>query len=369
MKRRLFVVLMVAVLCCAAVFANGDEEKVESSFPKKTVGVIYSSFTDELGRSFKLSLESLAAYFNVDFKFVETGYNSEEAQSMVDSLLQSGPDGLIIVAPSVANLEAAKKTGTAVIGMNDPVDEETARQFASYSNYIGAIVNNDYDIGVQAADALYAAGCRNICVCYLTPGTSKNHDDRYRGFKDRIAEKYPDMKILAENASRANWSAGINTFAAAYPEMDGLFLTACSEPAYNAIRKNGLVGKVKLATADISESTVDYLENGTIVMIAGGQYNKMMLAFAALYNFMYDGTRIIKSDTNSYATPFIMVKNSEDFENYQKYINVETAKSYVYSPEYIGTLIQGTNPSMTPDAFRAVCENYSLEDVLSRMAK
>lgn len=367
--KKLFIVFLIVALCCATVFAGGDKEKSESSLPKKTVGVIYSSFTDELGRSFKLSLESLASYFNIDFKFVETGFNTEEAQSMIDSLLQSGVDGVIIVAPGVANLEAAKRTGTAVIGMNNPVDEETARQFASYSNYIGAIVNNDYNIGIQAADALYEAGCRNICISYLTPGTSKNHDDRYRGFKDRVGEKYPDMKILAEHASRANWSAGINTFAAAYPEMDGLFLTACSEPAYNAIRKNNLVGKVKIATADISESTIDYLENGTIVMIAGGQYNKMMLAFAALYNFMYDGTRIIKSSTNSYATPFIMVKSTGDFDNYEKYIDASTAKSFVYSPEYIATLIQGLNPSMTADAFKSVCENYSLEDVVSRMGK
>ncbi|MBQ3696384.1 MAG: sugar ABC transporter substrate-binding protein [Spirochaetales bacterium] len=370
MKKRLFIVLMIALLCCSAVFANGDDEKASSSnLPKKTVGVVYSTFTDALGGSFKASLESLASYFNIDFQFVETGYNTEEAQALIDALLQKGIDGLIAVSPSVSILDSAKKAGTAVIGLNDPVDEATAVQFAAYSNYIGAIVNNDYRIGEEAAKVLYEAGCRKICVTYLTPGTAKNHDDRYKGFMDTVKAKYPDMKILAENASRAKWSAAINTFAAAYPEMDGMFMTACNESAYQAIKKNGLVGKVVIATADISESTIDYLENGTIKMIAGGQYNKIMLAFAALYNFMYDGTRIIQSPTNSYATPFIFVENAKDFEDYQKYIDVETAKSYVYSPEYIASLVKGLNPDLTPAQFEKVCDQYSLADVVSRMGK
>lgn len=368
--KKLFALFMIAILCVGFVFAGGDEEKAsESNLPKKKVAIIYSSFSDDLGRSFELSLKTLESYFNVEISCVELGYNTEEAQTLTDSILQSGIDGLIAVSPSVSILEAAKKNGVAVVGMNDPVDESTAKQFASYSNYIGAIVNNDYDIGVQAADTLYAAGCRKICITYLTPGTSKNHEDRYKGFKTTVAEKYPDMKILAENASRAQWPAAINTFAAAYPEMDGIFMTACSEPAYQAIKKNGLVGKVVIATADISESTVDYLENGTIKMIAGGQYNKVMLAFAALYNFIYDGTRIIQSETNSYATPFIMVKDSKDFDNYQKYINILETGQAVYSPEYIASMIAGLNPEMTPAKFKAICEQYSLEDVVSRMGK
>ena len=368
--KKIIVLFLVAVLCLGFAFAGGDDEKSsESNLPRKKIAIVYSSFSDELGRSFELSLKSLESYFNVEINCVELGYNTEEAQTMVDSVLQSGIDGLIAVSPSVSILEAAKKNGVAVVGMNDPVDETTAKQFATYSNYIGAVVNDDYNIGVQAADALYEAGCRKICITYLTPGTAKNHEDRYKGFKATVAAKYPDMTILAENASRAQWPAAINTFAAAYPEMDGIFMTACSEPAYKAIKKNGLIGKVVIATADISESTVDYLENGTIKMIAGGQYNKVMLAFAALYNFIYDGTRIIKSETNSYATPFIMLKDSKDFENYQKYINIlETGKA-VYSPEYIASMIVGLNPEMTSAKFKAICEQYSLEDVISRMGK
>ena len=369
MKKKTTVILAVMLLSLGLLFAGGESESAEESrFPRKSIGVIYSSFTDELGSSYKQSLESLASYFNIEFKFVETGYNTEEGQALSDAMLQSGVDGVIAVSPTVSLLDAAEKNNIAVVGLNEPVDEATAAQFKAYVNYLGAVPNDDYNIGQKAAQVLYNAGCRNICITCLTAGTSKNHDDRYRGFKEEIA-KHPEVKILAENASRAQWSAAINTFAAAYPEMDGIFMTACSEPAYQAIKKNGLIGKVVIATADISESTVDYIENGTIKMIAGGQYNRAMLAFAVLYNYLYDGTVIITNESKSYSSPFIFIESREDYENYQKYVNIiETGKA-VYSPEYIASLIKGLNPEMTPEKFEAECAAYSLENVMAGMGK
>ena len=64
-----------------------------------------------------------------------------------------------------------------------------------------------------------------------------------------------------------------------------------------------------------------------------------------------------------------MNARAEDFENYQKYIDPTTAKSFVYSPEYIASLVKGLNPDLTPEKFKAVCEQYSLADVVSRMGK
>lgn len=363
MKKAL-VLLLVLLTGFACVYAGGESESknVESPFPQKSIAVVYSSFSDQLGSEFKGSLESLAGYFNIKFNFVETGFNQEEGQSKTDAMLQTKPDGVIFVSANVANLESAYKMGQIpVIALNEPVDQQTADALLGYSNYLGAVVNNDYEIGVRNAKALYDAGCRNICVTCLTPGTSKNHEDRLRGFKDTMVN-YPDMKILSENASRAQWSAAINTFAAAFPEMDGLFMTACNEPAYQAIKKNGLVGKVKIAAADVSESTVDYLDNGTIISIFGGQYNKIMLAFAALYNYIYDGTRILDEVNHIAYTPFLQITSPKDFQIYQKYVT--GGGKYVYSSAVIASLIKGLNPEMNGQKFADFCAAYSINQVI-----
>lgn len=367
--RKLLVVLLIAMVSMTAVFANGDEEStaVESKYEKTSIAVVYSTFTDQLGSEFKGSLESIAPYFNVAFTFVETGYNTEEGTAKIDALFQTDVDGVIFVTPNVANLEAASKKNIPIIALNEPVDDATDAQLKSYSNYLGGVVNDDYTVGSKSAYALYDAGCRNICVSYLTPGTSRNHDDRYRGFMAAVAE-LKDMKVLSESASRAQWSAAINTFSAAFPEMDGLFSSAFSEPAYQAIKKNGLIGKVKVATADISESSVDYIENGTVCSIFGGQYNKIMLAFAALYNYIYDGTRILDElDGYSY-TPFIQITSAKDYQVYEKYVTGGT--NWVYTPQAIESLICGVNPEMNAKKFDEFARSYSISQVISmRSAK
>lgn len=367
MKKLLTILLVVSIAMCA-VFANGDgETSVESKYPHKNIAVVYQTFTDKLGSEFKGSLESIAPYFNVSFNFVETGFNTEEGTAKIDALMQTDVDGIIFVTPNVANLESASKRNIPIIAMNEPVDEATDAQLKTYSNYLGGVVNDDYVVGYRSAQALYDAGCRNICVSYLTPGTSKNHDDRYRGFQDAAA-LHPDMKILSESASRAQWPAAINTFSAAFPEMDGLFSTAFSEPGYQAIKKNGLVGKVKLATADISESSVDYIENGTICSIFGGQYNKIMLAFAALYNYLYDGTRILDAVGGYVYTPFIQITSAKDYQVYEKYVT--GGDNWVYTAEAIEQLICGVNPAMTPQKFEDFAKAYSISQIISlRTAK
>jgi ABC-type sugar transport system substrate-binding protein len=367
--KRFFVLFLVCMLAVTAVFANGDDESATGSEPattsayeKKSIAVVYSTFTDMLGSEFKGSLESLAQYFNIDFHFIETGYNTEEAQAKTDAMFQMDLDGVIFVSPTVATLEAAYKRNIPVIALNEPVDEETGKQLRAYPNYLGGVVNDDYAIGRNAAKALYDAGCRKICISYLTPGTSKNHQDRYDGFKDAL-KNYPDMIVLSESSSRAQWPAAVKTFAAAFPEMDGLFSTAFSEPGYNAIKKNGLVGKFKLATADISESTADYIDNGVICSISGGQYNKIMLAFAALYNYLYDGTRILDTLGGYSYTPFIQITSSKDYKVYEKYVTGGT--NWVYTPQIIEKLIMGINPDMTPEKFDEFCKAYSISQVMS----
>jgi len=366
--KKIIVVMLIALIALTPVFAKGDNKKSSKAtdvrtYEKTKIAVVYSTFTDLLGSQFKGSLESLSTYFNVEFVFVETGFNTEEAMAKTDAMFQMDLDGVIFVTPNVANLDAASKKKIPLIALNEPVDEETANQLESYSNYLGGVVNDDYAVGCSAAEALYNAGCKNICISYLTPGLSKNHQDRYEGFKAVLAN-HPDMNVLSEYSSRAQWPAAVNTFAAAFPEMDGLFSTAFSEPGYTAIRNNGLIGKIKLVTVDISESTPDYLDNGVICSIAGGQYNKIMLAFAALYNYIYDGTRILDSLGGYCYTPFLQITSSKDYKVYEKYVAGGTGL-WVYTPEVIESLIMGKNPDMTPEKFAKFAKSYSVAQVMS----
>ncbi len=338
------------------------ESVFPSDLPAMKIAVVYSTFADKLGSQFKSSLESLAEPFNVEFMFVETGFSTEQGQAAVDSAMQSGIDGLMMVSTTVATADNAQKAGVALVGYSGQNTEEIALEISAYDNYIGTVADSNYNIGLHSALALYEAGCRKIGVIGLTPGLAKSHDDRMRGFVDGAAQ-YPEMEIIAEDLSMAQWAPAVSSFAAAYPEMDGIFSTASNEAVYQAIANEGLIGSVKLATVDISESTKDYFDNGTLVYIAGGQYGTIMTSFAVLYNYLYDGTMLLPDTAKPALREHIEIRNSVDYELYEKFIEGDLP---VYTPEEIAAMIVGFNPDFTYENFEELCANFSLVDVAER---
>jgi hypothetical protein len=101
------------------------------------------------------------------------------------------------------------------------------------------------------------------------------------------------------------------------------------------------------------------------VYIAGGQYNTTMTAFAALYNYLYDGTKIIPDPSKAVYAPYLEIKTSKDYEIYTKLVEGSTP---VYTPQEIAAMIKAFNPSFTPEEFVKINQSYSLEDLAKRHA-
>ena len=320
-----------------------------------------------MGMQFKSALESLADSFNIEFVFFETGYTQEQAQTTFETALQTGLDGTLMIGIGVAILEACKQAGDIPIAVfgTEPLDEQTAKDFAAYDNYIGGVSESNYNLGINAAEALYEAGCRKIGAIGLTPGITKIFDDRTRGFKDGVAQ-HADMEIIAENLSMVEFGQALSSFAAVYPEMDGVFVAGIPVEVYKAIYTEGLIGKVKLAAVDIIESTKDYFDKGTLVYAAGGQYGSIMISFAVLYNYLYDGTRLIPDTSITVMRNYIELFSSEDYANYEKVIMGDVM---VYTPNEIAAMIKGFNPSFTYEELEQLCAEFSLADVAARHAE
>ncbi len=335
---------------------------IPDDIPELKIGVIYHSFTDKLGSQFKSSLESLAEDFNVEFQFIETGMSAEGGAGAIEAALQADMDGIMMVGVDIATLEMCKSAGVSMVSYCNEIPDDVASQAQEYEEYIGAVADSNYNIGVNACKALYESGARKIGVCGITPGLALSHDDRMRGFLDQVAE-YSDMEVIAEEYSMGEFAKSIASFAAAYPDMDGLFTTAGGEAVYQAINTEGLIGQIKYATVDISESTPDFFDTETLVYIAGGQYGTIMASFAVLYNYLYDGTRLIPDVNDTVYREHIEVHNSDEYEIYVEIVDGEVP---VYTPEEIAKMIVGFNGDFTYDDLVTLCEEYSLEEVQSR---
>jgi ABC-type sugar transport system substrate-binding protein len=334
------------------------------NLPRFRIGVLYYSFTDKLGSQMKAAMEYLAEDFNIEFVFMEAATGADAYLTAIENTLQTGLDGILAVYANAAALEACKKAGNVpyVCIQAEPSGEDLANELASYECYLGAICENDYHVGCRTVEGLYAQGCRKIALCGLTPGLSATHDNRARGVRDTVA-KYNDLELIAEDYSMAEFAKAISTFAAAFPEMDGLITTMGSEAIYQAMRTEGLTGNVKYATVDISESTGDYFESGDLSWIAGGQYGTTMVGFAVLYNYLCDGTRIIEDTSKTFYRPFIEVTSLDEFQTYLKYVDGDVP---VYTVEEIAKMIKGFNPEASFDTFSKAAEEYSLQDIMNR---
>ena len=168
--------------------------------------------------------------------------------------------------------------------------------------------------------------------------------------------------IVAEDYSLMGFADSISSFAAAHPEMDGIFSVILNESVFQAITTEGLVGQVKLAGFDMSDSCDQFFESGDLVFACTGQQATIVTAFAPLYNYMYDGTYLVPDRSQMVSRAFVEIHNAQECQDYNDYVRFSTC----YSPEEIGYMIVGFNPEYTFEEYQAMHMAFSIEDVKSR---
>lgn len=357
MKKIVALVLSLCLLLCCVCAAGAE------SLPKYRIGFFYGEFTSKLGEQFLNCLKYIADDLNVEIVPIEGGFG-EQAIATLESVAAAGSvDGIISAAgASPAFLKALGTIPLVGIGSSFPSDPAEVQEVSTYENFLGAVIDSDYNAGYTAAKCMYEAGCRNLCLAGLTQGMSAAHDARVKGVTDFLAE-HPDYKLLADDYSRAQYAPAISNFAAAFMEMDSLFTSSCDDAVFTTMLSEGLIGSVKLGTVDITETTGEYFDNGTLAFIAGGQYGSAMVGFAILYNYLAEGIRIIPDTTIPMSRDYITISNVEEYNDYLTYIDGEVP---VYTADEVKAMIHYYNPDASFESISAVNAAYSIEDVMTR---
>ncbi|WP_276929706.1 sugar ABC transporter substrate-binding protein [Herbinix luporum] len=372
------VMIVTSMAACKSNENEGDKNKggyevvtnEESKYPKASeldpysVGVLLWGYTDQLGASVKKNLEYLGKEFNVQFTFVDA-IAMEEYISGTENLIQKGVDGILslIVLPSM--IEKCEAAGVYLQSiLNESTDPDTLKLIAKSKYVTGMITENDYECGVAMVDDLYERGCRNIVWIAPEAGMAANHDNRVRGIEDAI-KKYNDLNILA-NYRGSEQAEALQSFAATYPEMDGIIVTGGAnggtESIYQVMQSEGLNGQAILATIDIGEGTGDKLASGELGWIAGGQFPTTGIGFAILYNAMV-GTPINDTPEKTIYRPFMVLQSKEDYDNYMKYVEGDIPP---YTGEEVKALIKKFNPDASLELLQEYGDKYSIDDVVSR---
>ncbi len=94
-------------------------------------------------------------------------------------------------------------------------------------------------------------------------------DARVKGFKEELAAKYPDLKLIADRVADGQATTGLNIatdLITANPDLRGVFADnlIMAQGVGQAVSENKLGGKMLLVGFDSDDKTVDFLKNGVI---------------------------------------------------------------------------------------------------------
>jgi simple sugar transport system substrate-binding protein len=344
---------------------DSKEEYSNPDAPTYKIGFSYYSFTDKLGAQFKKVLEYTAKQFGCEMIFQEwPTVDTEGIVEANENLIEAGCDGIVTGFVTPATIDACEKANIPYVQACGVItDAQLLETAMKTKTYVGSISEDDYQAGYDLVQGLYDSGVRKMAYVAATPGTSSAHDNRVRGI-EQFLKDHTDMQLVTNyrSSNMSEMADGVRQIWTAYPEIEGIASTGVGEPVISAIYADGLQSKIKFACVDILEDTDVYLNDGTMVWTAGGQYPTMQIAFTLLYNFL-SGHDMITDKSEFLYRNFMYIRTPEDYENYGKYMEGEIP---AYSGNELKKLCVVYNPDATLDMVKEYDKAYSIQDVVER---
>lgn len=181
---------------------------------------------------------------------------------LIDAEVAKKPDGLVVSIPDAdalsKSIEAAVQAKIPVISMNSGTE---------VYERLGVLLHvgqSEYEAGVSGGGKLAAAGVKNaLCINDEVGNTAL--DLRCKGLADALRRAGGASKVVAVTlADPTDTQAKIS--AALTPEIDGILASGPmgALPALAALRQGGKIGKVKLATFDLSPEVLAAVRDGEI---------------------------------------------------------------------------------------------------------
>jgi ribose transport system substrate-binding protein len=195
--------------------------------------------------------------------------------NILENVVASNPAAVVIAPTQFAALgkpidEAAKKLK--IIGIDSAVDSKALTSFLTTDNeHAGRIAA---DILAERIQKTYADAEGDVALITSLPGVA-SLDQRVKGFKEQLAEKYGALSIVAEKFADSQTSTSrqiMTEIIAANPELRGVFASnlimaqgAAQAVAESKTNKTG--DKINLIGFDSDDQLVKFLQDGTIAAL------------------------------------------------------------------------------------------------------
>jgi len=229
-------------------------------------------------------------YPNVKVQTFDPQLKAELQVSFMDDVVNQKYDAIVLQAMDAAALSASVKAaeakGIPVITVN----------LATLQKHTASVQMADISAGYLVGKELgkQIGGKGNVVIIQSPPGAILGVN-REKGFRQAIAELYPNIKIVGAQSAEG-WKKEIaitimNSFLQANKELSGVFAVNdnMAEGAMIAAEAAGRLSQIKIWGANGQKSTLALIEAGKI---AGTAYNNCFEQGSLIATMVYD--RLVK---------------------------------------------------------------------------
>lgn len=279
--------------------ASGAAPAAEGERGYRFVVVSHGQASDPFWSVVKRGVDQAAKDMGVKVEYQAPGtFDMVEMAQLIDAAVASNPDGLVVSIPDPdalgPSIKAAVAAGIPVFSMNSGSD------VAESLGVIAHVGQTEYEAGYGGGKRMAEAGIHKaLCVNQEVGNVAL--DLRCQGFADALAEKGIESSVVAvELANPTQAQQRIIAALTGDPDVDGVLTLGPTgaTPALKGLREEGLLGKIKLATFDLSPEVLEAIRDGDMLFaIDQQQYMQgyLPIVFLTLYkdNLNTPGGKVI----------------------------------------------------------------------------
>ena len=366
MKKSLAIVLLLVLSLSMLTSCGAKKEE-----PIK-IGVSIWGVTDNQGALCKKYLDYAAEALGIELVYA---LNASEADGVVNSmnnLIQAGCQGIIVVNYSdgemVSSIDVCEEAGVYLSQFFRTIGDPEMKAYVDKSPYFaGRVFEDEYNNGYNLAKIMAEKGCKNVCLISYSHGDSVA-ETRYVGYTDAFRDF--GINLLAEKweiSKSEDAAAAMETFMAAYPEMDGVAIVGVTESlggVMSAVDAAGKTGDYVVVSTDFIPTLEDDIANHRVSAMAGGHEMDPVYSLLITYNAITGGFEKGELPVEL-EYPYVNVADLTEVGDYFKYFEGDIP---ALDADEIRALTKKFNPNFKLSDLQTAVANMSVADARERHA-
>ncbi|MCC6798805.1 MAG: sugar ABC transporter substrate-binding protein [Anaerolineae bacterium] len=261
MKRLLSILLVLMVAAGLAGTVAAQEMR-----PYRIVVVTHGQAADQFWSVVKNGVDQAGVDMRVTVEYqAPATFNMVEMAQLIDAVVASEPDGLVVSVPDAdalgPSVQAAVAAGIPVISIN------SGAEVAEELGVLAHVGQTEYEAGYGGGQRMADAGATNaLCVNHEVGNVGL--DLRCQGFTDAMAEAGGAVEVLAVDLADPTDAANRISAALTADETIDAIMTlgpGSALPALSALEDQQLLGTTLLATFDLGPEVLEAIRDGNML--------------------------------------------------------------------------------------------------------